>query len=346
MSTYPGGIYSPRTKANKPGVVYDPTKTTRLYAEDVSLDDDEIVAIETELGTNPKAGYADVATYLAALTSAIGALPTTFLGLSDTPASYAGQGGKVVKVDSGEDGLEFGIGGGGGNSTPGLDLTGVSFPKVMGSNLPTGHNTLYTVPANKRALLFSYKVFNPSAGSITYYAELYVGGSYYRLEAGGTITTGAENNSVLAAPLVLEAGDVFSYNTATTAGLNVVWACIEFDDTCKLKSPRLLGVASGDQTLYTVPAGKTAMIWNNEFSVQGGLVVANGGAGINYKIHLVPSGGAPGTTNQIVKLFAGGTNSSIVKNLNCSLGAGDYFNVNVSGALASAMVWVTVVEDS
>ena len=32
---------------------------------------------------------------------------TTFLGLSDTPASYAGQGGKVVKVAGGETALEF-----------------------------------------------------------------------------------------------------------------------------------------------------------------------------------------------------------------------------------------------
>ena len=36
-----------------------------------------------------------------------------FLGLSDTPATYSGQGGKVVAVKSDASGLEFVVGGGG-----------------------------------------------------------------------------------------------------------------------------------------------------------------------------------------------------------------------------------------
>ena len=39
----------------------------------------------------------------------------TFLGLSDTPADYTGQAGKFVKVNVGEDALEYGIPAGGGN---------------------------------------------------------------------------------------------------------------------------------------------------------------------------------------------------------------------------------------
>ena len=64
MATYPSGVYSPRTKENKSGVVYDATKTTIGYAEDVTKLDDEVVAIETELGTSPKGSYADVKTRL------------------------------------------------------------------------------------------------------------------------------------------------------------------------------------------------------------------------------------------------------------------------------------------
>lgn len=60
MADYPGSIYSPRTKANRSGVVYDATKETVIFAEDVVKDDNEIVAIETELGTLPKGSYADV----------------------------------------------------------------------------------------------------------------------------------------------------------------------------------------------------------------------------------------------------------------------------------------------
>jgi len=67
MATYPGGTYSPRTKANKSGVVYTAAKTTVIYAEDIKKLDDEVVAVETELGTNPKGVFSDVKTNLAEL---------------------------------------------------------------------------------------------------------------------------------------------------------------------------------------------------------------------------------------------------------------------------------------
>lgn len=61
---YPDDIFSPRAKANKAGENYDPTKSTMLYAPDVSELDDEVVAIETELGANPKGAKANVKTRL------------------------------------------------------------------------------------------------------------------------------------------------------------------------------------------------------------------------------------------------------------------------------------------
>lgn len=67
MATYPGGVYSPRTKENKAGVVYDAAKKTIGYVEDVTKLDDEVVAVETELGTDPKGVFADVKTQLAEL---------------------------------------------------------------------------------------------------------------------------------------------------------------------------------------------------------------------------------------------------------------------------------------
>jgi len=72
MATYPSAVYEPRTKNNKEGVVYDAEEDTTLFAEDVTKDDDEIVAIETELGTNPKGAKADVKTRLNDVDTAIG----------------------------------------------------------------------------------------------------------------------------------------------------------------------------------------------------------------------------------------------------------------------------------
>jgi len=59
-ATYPGGVYSPRTKENKSGVEYDESKTTVGYAEDVISLDDEVIAIENELGLGPKWASSDV----------------------------------------------------------------------------------------------------------------------------------------------------------------------------------------------------------------------------------------------------------------------------------------------
>ncbi len=108
---YPAGIYNPRTKANKSGVVYDVNKPTVGYAEDVTKLDDEVVAVETELGTDASGAYATVKAWLTALTSAA---VNYFTDLADTPADYTGQASKVVSVNVGETGLEFTTPAGGG----------------------------------------------------------------------------------------------------------------------------------------------------------------------------------------------------------------------------------------
>ena len=74
MADYPGGIYSPRTRTNKSGVVYNANKKTTLFAEDLEKGDDEIIAIETELGANPKGAKADVAARLDDFEARIAAL--------------------------------------------------------------------------------------------------------------------------------------------------------------------------------------------------------------------------------------------------------------------------------
>ena len=71
MTDYPSGVYSPRIKNNKDGIVYDPLEDTTFFAEDVVNDDNEIVAIETELGTTPSGTYATVKAWLTALTNAV-----------------------------------------------------------------------------------------------------------------------------------------------------------------------------------------------------------------------------------------------------------------------------------
>ena len=49
MADFPTTSYTGRTKENKTGVSYDPTKTKALFAEDISKLDDEIKAVEDYL---------------------------------------------------------------------------------------------------------------------------------------------------------------------------------------------------------------------------------------------------------------------------------------------------------
>ena len=74
MATYPGAVFSPRGLENKSGVVYDADQKTIFFAEDMEKTNDEVIAIETELGANPKATYGSVAARLADFESRIAAL--------------------------------------------------------------------------------------------------------------------------------------------------------------------------------------------------------------------------------------------------------------------------------
>ena len=64
MAEYPSAIVDPRAVVNKSGVEYDADKTSVLYAEDINYINEEVVAVETELGVEPKGDYDDVAAFL------------------------------------------------------------------------------------------------------------------------------------------------------------------------------------------------------------------------------------------------------------------------------------------
>jgi len=53
MTNYPDSIYEPRVKENRVKIEYDPNKKTVGFVEDVTKLDDEVVAIEGELGIKP-----------------------------------------------------------------------------------------------------------------------------------------------------------------------------------------------------------------------------------------------------------------------------------------------------
>ena len=74
MADFPDAVYSPRTKENKADVIYEPLKKTNSFAEDITKLDDEVIAIETELGANPKGAFASLKARIVSLENRVTAL--------------------------------------------------------------------------------------------------------------------------------------------------------------------------------------------------------------------------------------------------------------------------------
>ncbi len=230
-------------------------------------------------------------------------------------------------------------------------LKNAKYVPIFGSNLGTGDHDLYTVPVGRQALvdrnLVAYNIAG-SGGNIVCYSEIKVGGVYYRVSPNVTIADGAGGSPGMAVHMVLAAGEKFAANTATTAGLNVRGGVWEFDaDDTRVFTARILGLASGDNLLYTVPAGKSVVFLQGaEFvpsmtaQIQ---IVNNTGGSLNYYANAVPSGGTVGPTNRCFSAVAVGD-----KALGQIFGAqplspGDFISVNASGPDAGGhhIAWVT-----
>lgn len=106
MADFPGSIFTPRTVENLPGLTLDPAETANLFAEDVNLPNDEIVAIEETLGTDPQGSFDTVGEFLASLQDFDDNLletgtftPTvSFATPGDLSLSYLQQTGNYIRV--------------------------------------------------------------------------------------------------------------------------------------------------------------------------------------------------------------------------------------------------------
>lgn len=237
------------------------------------------------------------------------------------------------------------------HETPTLDptifgvLRGAKMIRVFGSNLATGDTDLYTVPSGRRAIVLYFDLYNGGAGNGTFTAQFKVSGTYYRMHTSNTLSAAASLN-VTSVVAILEAADVLAANLTTTAGMNVWYGVIEFDDSAPLKGPRLLGPSTGDNTLYTCPAGKTATLVPPLGIGTGGTIglVADAGGTRTFFFNSVASGGSPGTTNRIGAAVGPTASNRSNSTLMGSLGAGDFLNVNVDTGNAAQVVQAFILE--
>lgn len=210
------------------------------------------------------------------------------------------------------------------------------------SNMAAGNTTIYTVPAGKKAFFWQIPVahHNPTAGAIVAYAHI--------VPSGGTAGTGnriykystpaSGNSNMYLEPSVLDTGDFIVINT-DVAGLNSWYNVMEFDeaDTTGYRLEFLSNVGTTVTTVYTVPAGKKAMILDYP------RVFNTTAAAITFTVYFVPSGGTAGSTNQFFTASVGAEAGSSPNPFGAViLNSGD--SVQVVGSAAGCNFWLPVLE--
>jgi hypothetical protein len=104
-------------------------------------------------------------------------------------------------------------------------------------------------------------------------------------------------------------------------------------------------MANGNNTLYTVPAGKTAFMVMSYFSFQAQLFFSNNStASRNYRAYVVPNGGSAGTTNLSLQTTAFADKLCTGYNSTHNLQAGDSIVVDTNNSTAGQHAWVFVIE--
>ena len=225
-------------------------------------------------------------------------------------------------------------------------LSGVKFAKTYSVNSGTGDIDIYTVPAGKRTILMAGITDKWAAGNVTEQFQIKISGTYNHVNKANTTTPPSQAQGFYFP--ILEAGESFSVNTSAS-GINIWFNGIEFDADASIKGARILNLANGDNTLYTCPAGKNAVIsrYSVLFMVNNSGIASYNESGANRILYFnaVPSGGSPSAANKFIKDFTV-TNAASVSfsNETICLNPGDYINCNTDGGTAGQRVWTYIME--
>jgi hypothetical protein len=232
-------------------------------------------------------------------------------------------------------------------------LSGLAFVPIQGNPAASGTVDWYTCPAGKRAAVLQINYCSPS-GSASITPMLKSGGNYYNLNSAQTASAIGVAAGGIVNLIILEAGESISTNQSTST-INVWISIMEYDSDIPYKTSKLLSLASGNNTLYTCPAGKSAIFMLSNLSPiapQASLTLAinysnNSGGSRNISVYHVPNGGSPGTSNMLLATTPQAVaNGSFLTNQlasNC-MNAGDTLVINTDASTATQWAWVNVME--
>ena len=230
----------------------------------------------------------------------------------------------------------------------GAPLPNVKYVSGYANLTSTGATSLYTVPSNRRAAILGCSFYNNSGSSSTVQITVNVAGAgtLYPLTVTSAPGNSTASEKAVNAIYVGEATDQFEVST-TQQPVNVWCRIIEFDTTSPLKTVKITSFAASDNTVYTVPANKTAVpVWfaeNGQSMLPATYSNISGGA-ITVHGNFVPSGSSPGSTNQYT--VGASTNSGSVSSFNTppTMNTGDFFSINSGSSNSGQLGWITVIE--
>lgn len=236
----------------------------------------------------------------------------------------------------------------------GAMMPNLKFPAANSTNLASGDNDLYTVPAGRKALIPYCRLTNSTSGQLIYVLEAKIAGIYYKYGAV-VAPTSLTNDSALTSgspPILFNAGESLSVNLSAPGG--TIWCGVyEFDAISPLSVARLTSFSAGNNTLITVSGNGIAALpvltapvasIVNQPSIG---YANNSGTTRIVQIYLVPNAGSPSAANQLTAsagLSVSNTSSTTAATYPGSQAVGDSIIVNVDAATATQFAWMVYIQ--
>jgi hypothetical protein len=175
---------------------------------------------------------------------------------------------------------------------------------IVVTNLATGTNDIWTVPAGKRALWLSIRVGSTNGTSATVSAVVKSSGLYYPITGSGTGITLTTNGTALSNnDWIFEPGESLAIST-TQNGVSAWPTLLVYPASNQLIMAKVFTLSSGTNLLYTVPNGYKAIGASvgspYPLSSPPTVQVYNRSGGTRfYNLYLVPPGMNAGPHNKV-----------------------------------------------
>lgn len=232
----------------------------------------------------------------------------------------------------------------------GRTVKGVIRSTIRIENATSGNVDLFTVPTGKRAVVI-YNGYNSAGTNTTVSQQIKISGVYNQIGGSFVVNTNAVTSGGYTSGYIFEAGETAAFNSSQ-AGMNYFGTAYVFPATEPFKTVKNTALTSGDNLIYTCPAGKTAncifgsnQITGSSNSAINPAVFNSSGGPLNYYYNIVSSGGTPSLANQAVPVTAVASLATGVFGAFgfWALTAGDSIYINASG-VSAGWGWVTVQE--